>query len=250
MKTLDVTGQRFGRLVVQKRESIKGRSYWECHCDCGNSHMVYLGALKNGRTKSCGCLRSEKGLKPYTDLTGQRFSNLVVLRREVQQKTKTTPNPRIIWWCKCDCGKESGVKTTNLVSGNTRSCGCLRRKIAPTRFTHVLPPGLAALNGLFGAYKRSATVRKMSFGLTRSDFDALVSGDCYYCGIAPSNVIPAKYGRNGSLQYNGIDRVDNTIGYVMPNVVTCCKQCNRAKGTWTTEHFLAWICMVADGPRF
>lgn len=251
MQIVDVTGQRFGRLVAEKRVPIAGRSYWECRCDCGSMHSVYIGALKSGRTNSCGCLRSEKGLKPYTDLTGRRFGKLIALRRDVQNKTPATPNPRIVWWCKCDCGGEVGVKTTNLVSGNTRSCGCLRRVIAPTRgLSRVLPSGVAASNGLFGSYKRSARTRGLSFDLSRSEFDVLVVGKCHYCDDVPSNSIPAKYGRNGGMQYNGIDRVDNAVGYTLSNVVTCCNLCNRAKGTLTSDQFLAWVRKVADGPRF
>ena len=55
MRPIDLTGQRFGRLVVLRR--IQGK-YWECLCDCGNTHVVNRDHL--GRdTNSCGCLRKE-----------------------------------------------------------------------------------------------------------------------------------------------------------------------------------------------
>lgn len=54
---LDLTGQRFGRLVALSRQSRGGLSYWTCQCDCGNLTEVNLSNLR--RTQSCGCLTKE-----------------------------------------------------------------------------------------------------------------------------------------------------------------------------------------------
>lgn len=52
----DLTGRRFGRLVVVSRsENASGRTVWNCKCDCGNKKKVHAVNLKKGRTKSCGC---------------------------------------------------------------------------------------------------------------------------------------------------------------------------------------------------
>ena len=60
-KVIDLTGRRFGRLVVtEKMESDKhGSPKWLCVCDCGASKIVTGPHLRNGVTKSCGCLRRE-----------------------------------------------------------------------------------------------------------------------------------------------------------------------------------------------
>lgn len=57
-KFIDLTGQRFGRLVVVNRiENNKyGETRWHCRCDCGNEIDVFGGNLRKGHTKSCGCL--------------------------------------------------------------------------------------------------------------------------------------------------------------------------------------------------
>jgi len=62
-KLIDLTGQRFGRLVVLERaraarhgESAK----WLCHCDCGKEKIVSGKLLRRGDTRSCGCLHSEE----------------------------------------------------------------------------------------------------------------------------------------------------------------------------------------------
>ena len=61
MAFIDLTGQRFGRLKVIGFAHIKRRqTHWNCVCDCGNQTIVGIGNLKNGSTKSCGCLKKEK----------------------------------------------------------------------------------------------------------------------------------------------------------------------------------------------
>lgn len=59
---IDLTGKRFGRLVVIKRvENGNRRSLrWLCRCDCGKETVVFGDSLKQGKTKSCGCLAREK----------------------------------------------------------------------------------------------------------------------------------------------------------------------------------------------
>ena len=61
MKFVDLTGQRFGRLTVIKRVENDGEKVmWLCRCDCGNETTVFSGYLRNGDTKSCGCLSKDK----------------------------------------------------------------------------------------------------------------------------------------------------------------------------------------------
>lgn len=57
----NLTGQRFGRLVVLSRNYDLGNSYtwWNCKCDCGNEKAVRAQSLKCGETRSCGCLQKE-----------------------------------------------------------------------------------------------------------------------------------------------------------------------------------------------
>lgn len=49
---------------------------------------------------------------------------------------------------------------------------------------------------------------------------------------------------NGDYVYNGIDRVDNTKGYTIDNVVPCCGICNMAKGKLNQQEFQNWIKRV------
>lgn len=47
----DLTGERFGKLLVLRRaDSRNGRTHWLCRCDCGNEKEVAAQALKSGKT--------------------------------------------------------------------------------------------------------------------------------------------------------------------------------------------------------
>ena len=58
---IDITGQRFGRLVVVGRveNNHKGLPQWLARCDCGVDKIVLSGNLRAGRQRSCGCLNAE-----------------------------------------------------------------------------------------------------------------------------------------------------------------------------------------------
>jgi len=60
-------GQRFGRLtVVSFKECKNGKTYWNCHCDCGNGCVVSTPNLTTGQTVSCGCKNKENQSKVST----------------------------------------------------------------------------------------------------------------------------------------------------------------------------------------
>ncbi len=73
MRLLDLTGQRFGRLVVisQWGHDKFDRVTWLCRCDCGRATSPTSNKLMRGETRSCGCLREEY-LHDRTYLEGSR----------------------------------------------------------------------------------------------------------------------------------------------------------------------------------
>lgn len=52
---IDLTGQRFGKLVVITRAESKNGARWLCKCDCGIEKVIQGGHLRSGSTESCGC---------------------------------------------------------------------------------------------------------------------------------------------------------------------------------------------------
>lgn len=112
-------GQRFGALTVLEDAGEQGkRHFWRCRCDCGNECVVSASNLNRGKNKSCGCL-APKGPR---DLLGQRFGSLVVTAYEGREGRDH------MWRCQCDCGGETVVCQKNLLTGHTKSCGCLQRQ--------------------------------------------------------------------------------------------------------------------------
>jgi hypothetical protein len=73
---IDIKGQRFGRLVAMEKhhQGIQGRWYWLCKCNCGNSVVVLGTQLRNGNTKSCGCLKSEAVIQRNKDNSTHNLS--------------------------------------------------------------------------------------------------------------------------------------------------------------------------------
>jgi hypothetical protein len=159
LKTVDITGQRFGRLIVLGRADKKGSHVmWYCQCDCRKETIIAGDRLRTGKTKSCGCLLNESRHTAIhgKNLLGQRFGRLYVVSED---KRKTNNQRR--WNCQCTCGRIVSVLSQNLRRGTTKSCGCIktgrhstpRSKLNRTRreinkCLHNLPMDLNKLNML------------------------------------------------------------------------------------------------------
>lgn len=126
-KQIDITGQQFGRLrVIRPAEFGDTNEYWLCMCECGNEVVRTKSALLKGTTESCGCLRKERQREkqcttPY-DITGMRFGHLTAMKDHYTSSWYT------YWRFRCDCGTEFYAIRNNVVRGNTKSCGCSKRK--------------------------------------------------------------------------------------------------------------------------
>lgn len=132
-KKLDLTNQRFGRLIAIKEgpRNSSGRTTWQCKCDCGNEKIVLTSLLRNGTTQSCGCLNKERTrlANQSKDLSGQKFGRLTVIER--------MPNSSK-WKCQCECGNIVITDTNHLNQGHTKSCGCLQKdRASETHFKNL-----------------------------------------------------------------------------------------------------------------
>ena len=119
----DLTDKIFGSLqVLCKAKNKNGNTYWKCKCKCGNEIEVLSYNLKNGNTKSCGCLQKNRTSNVRkSDITMKKFGKLTAL----YPTTKRSSDNKIIWHCKCECGNYIDISIACLTSGNTSSCGCI-----------------------------------------------------------------------------------------------------------------------------
>lgn len=175
-------------------------------------------------------------MSKYENLLGQKFGKLTVLEF-AEIKYIHTKDARVYWKCQCDCGNIRNISAGRLKNGSAKSCGCLRKELLVAR--NSIKPGESAANFLFARYKQAAKEHNREFTLTKEKFLILTQQNCYYCGIEPQQVNRTA-SNNGYFVYNGIDRIDSSIGYTISNVVSCCKNCNIAKNNMTQNEFFSW----------
>ena len=98
-KTIDMTGRKIGRLEVAGRNgtSADGKALWLCKCDCGNYTTVTGKDLRNGHTKSCGCLQKETVAKAKT-IHGHRYERLYIIWAEMIQRCSNPNNAHYKNW--------------------------------------------------------------------------------------------------------------------------------------------------------
>lgn len=185
----------------------------------------------------------------YIDLTGKRFGRWLVLSRG-ENKNRNHSS----WNCLCVCGTKKNVLGAILKNGHSKSCGCLNRDVARSRFIDYYKThssyckkefGVSTFNNLYSKYKKGANSRKLVFDLKTNDFKKLTGSNCYYCGQEPKTIEKSRH-NNGDYIYNGIDRVDNTLGYVENNCVSCCELCNRMKHVLNKDVFITHVKKISN----
>lgn len=169
------------------------------------------------------------------DLSGRKFGKLLVLKEHKSILRKDGRGSRTKWSCICECGKKTWVLRELLIEGKTKSCGCLLDDI------NLKNRNLTSFNDLYGTYKRHAKNRKLTFELSKEQFLILTSDNCYYCNCPPNQKAIKKRYNNGVYIYNGIDRIDNEVGYIIENCVSACGRCNFGKQTLSLEKFLEHV---------
>lgn len=207
-KLIDLTGDRYGRLVVVEESERKGYSRrWKCRCDCGNETIVHMSSLRSGNTTSCGCFQRERTSQTnFSDLSGKQFGRLTALEATFRK------GRRVYWSCKCECGNDREVSADRLLQGVTKSCGCLRtdegnalqkyNKDNLTKdgvFTPILRRKVRSDNqsGVKGVHKRT---RKN--GSVYYEAYIKIKGKSHYLGSRPTAEEAAKLRKVGEEKYH------------------------------------------------
>lgn len=281
MKDHGVNGSRV--TVIQRVEDYIGstgfrESQWECLCECGTIFTARGHALRDGETRSCGCLLKETVSKrTFRNLTGQKFGKLTVLYRTDDYIDKNGQH-RTMWHCLCECGKEKDIRGTNLTSGSTKSCGCLQKEDKKgTVFNKQLRQydqngniighicscckTMLPINNFYRdsktadgysnicktcmVYSVQARYQMYRFGAKKRNLEFELTRDEFEAITS----MPCHYCGEYSSEYlgkkySGVDRINSLIGYTHNNVVPCCTMCNRMKLDYTTSDWLSKMAQI------
>lgn len=134
---------------------------------------------------------------------------------------------RTRWETVCDCGETKIVRLDELKSHYVLSCGCGKN----LNFILVNPAEMLRW------YKDNAKQRGLSWEISDLQFSKLILGSCHFCGYE----IPELGSSIQKFAFNGIDRLNNALGYAITNVVSCCKTCNHAKHVMSENDFMVWM---------
>lgn len=97
-------------------------------------------------------------------------------------------------------------------------------------------PILPIIKHLYRRYRYDAFRRGKEFNISVEIFESLISCNCHYCNKAPAQIYRQGQYKVDTIVYSGVDRVDNSLGYVPGNVVPCCASCNQSKRDRSAEY--------------
>lgn len=215
MKLIDLTGQRFGRLVVTGFDRRDRYTYWCCVCDCGSECVAASNELRRGKKQSCGCLYAD-------DLTNRRFGRLVVVGSERR-------GTRLVWRCLCDCGKSHTAQGSHLRHGGVTSCGCAKTEITRERWTK---------HGLHGSpeYRSWASMMGRCYNEKSRQYRNYGARGITVC---PEWHDVANFIHDMGAPPDGmtLERIDNESGY------------SRGNCTWASKRDQSWNTRRVYGPK-
>jgi len=175
--------------------------------------------------------------KSYHDLTNKRFGKLLVTEVTDKPLHITSKNRGVFWKCVCDCGCEKIVRSTELINGDTKSCGCLKH-VGPFKGYGDIP------KSVYTSIKNwSAGSRNIPFDISIEylwELFLFQNRKCAYTGS------PLKFGksRNDADKTASLDRIDSSKGYIKGNVVWCHKRVNVLKMNLSLSDFYNFCKLV------
>jgi hypothetical protein len=209
----------FGYLTVLEEvedRSENGSVIWKCLCHCGKEVLKPASRLTSGRVRSCssGCFKTS-GEK---DLTGKTFGRFKVIG-----KVKNDEKIGIKWKCLCTCGNIRLIVTNYLISGHSKSCGCLALDMKSGKNNNFYKHGLSKTKEYKHLIKQRRRTRMSNVGYEDIDPKILkkkfkrLGNSCVYCNakekITVDHVVPVSRG--------GV--------HALRNLVPACAKCNSSK---------------------
>lgn len=187
--------------------------------------------------------------KRYEILPGMRFGKLTTIE-DVGSYTFGSVKYNM-WSCICQCGTTKPYKACDLRANRVQSCGCSRTENPNWGQKPIPKDSKYFFQSWLDIWKRKSTKRHdREFTLTLQELDQIYeqqSGKCYYTGRNLTLASTAKYAINETSV--SIDRIDNSKGYTVDNVVLCEKMVNVSRNTQTQEEFIQMCLDVTENTR-
>lgn len=211
-KCVDLTGERFGKLVVLYKDINKkylkhhSKVIWYCKCDCGNYSKVISAHLNNGHTKSCGSKKCNLKKLNVGDKCG-----FVTIKKIIWHNKKGI----YVYQYLCVCGKLGYAPLYKTKDLKYKSCGCSG----------------ASYMGISGPYfwskKRGAISRNFEFNITIRDIWDLYLKQNARCALSGIKLTMGRNRKNGMTA--SLDRIDSLKGYTIDNIQWVHKDVNKIK---------------------
>lgn len=236
-------GQKFGKLTVLKfiefkkvntKKSYQNIPIVECLCECGEKINKDLYKIRKGEVTKCSRSCTSQTEQTIQKTIGKKFGTLTAYKFVGFKKVNERMTPMIE--CNCECGDKTTLSLYDVRREKIKTCGIKHSKFKDR--------DIIAFNKIYSRYANGYK----EFNITKDEFKILTQRNCYYCGRLPQ-LVKTKKELDGKYPYNGLDRIDNSKGYFLNNVVTCCCICNHAKHTMTYQSFIEWIFKIANFKR-
>lgn len=242
-KIKDLTGQRFGKLsVLGHTDERQDRSVvWSCQCDCGATFKRPSRRLLAGLTKSCGCLRTDAGRRAIRDVTGKQIGNFTVL-----SMSKRKRHGRILWLCRCICGKSYEIAAINLHSGHIKSCGC-QKGATQRKQSELAGKSYKRITGAYWCHIRAnAALRSLEFKVTPKEAWELWERQQGKCALSGQTLTFQGNKRKTQAGTASLDRIDSSKGYLPDNIQWVHKRINVMKSNLSDQEFIRFCKLVAN----
>jgi hypothetical protein len=246
-KVEDITGKRFGNLVVEKKLSSEerdelygGNKYrkvviFKCKCDCGKTTHVTRTHLQKGQIKSCGCMnKRNNNAKKFKK--GRKVNDWTLLDMFIEYS-------KLYYMCECKCGEVKKVLATEIE--NEKSKRCTKCSGIKTGREKKLRNGYEEITlTFFNRIKISAERRSIDFDLSMEYLWELYLNQNKKCALSGIDITFGN-GINCNTITCSLDRIDSCVGYEEGNVQWVHKDINKMKWKFEEDKFIEYCNKVS-----
>lgn len=196
---------------------------------CKERHLTKVKAT--GKDGLCGKHRSGKPTKKILAIGDINDYGIKIVGGPIKAGNK------YMWKVVCPvCKKTYKISTTDF--NKRKSCDDCKGKLLRKSSEEI------TWKNQYGMVKGRKIAKEKGFDLGFEYFIEISKRDCHYCGSSPTKTRGhRKWSKE--IYMNGLDRVNPSMGYLVSNVVPCCKDCNVAKLDKTEEEFIIWLKRIA-----